>query len=359
MSLIEELKKNSTIKLTEILEDSKLFNKLDMISTSVPALNVALSGKLDGGFSPGLTLWCGPSKHFKTSFSLIMAKAYLDKFKDAVLIFYDSEFGSPSDYFKSFGIDSSRVLHVPITNVEELKFDITKQLEAIKRTDNVIIVIDSIGNLASLKEMEDAKDGKSVADMTRAKSIKSLFRIITPSLVLKNIPVVAVNHVYQTNELFSKTIVSGGTGIYLSSSNIFIIGRQQEKDGTDIIGYNFIINVEKSRYTREKSKIPICVSYDGGISKWSGLIEMAQESGHVIKPSNGWYSRMDKDGVIESKKWRLKETNTKEFWGMILTNPSFHSWVESNYKLTAIDMMNFDDEKILEDFDAISTDIVI
>ena len=209
-ALMDKLKKNSTIKSADILIDSKFFTKADMIPTSVPAINVALSGKLDGGFVPGLTLFCGPSKHFKTSFSLLLVKAYMDKYKDSVVLFYDSEFGSPQDYFISFGIDTSRVLHTPITNIEELKFDVMKQLEAIDRDAKVIIVIDSIGNLASKKEFDDAMEGKSAADMTRAKALKSLFRMVTPHLTMKDIPMIAINHTYQTQELYSKAVVSGG-----------------------------------------------------------------------------------------------------------------------------------------------------
>jgi len=210
MSMLDKLKKNSTIKDSAILSESKFFQKKDMIQTQVPALNIALSGSLDGGLTPGLTMWAGPSKHFKTAFSLMMAKAYLDKYKDAVLLFYDSEFGTPQSYFESFGIDMERVLHTPLTNVEQLKFDVMRQLEGIERGDHVIILIDSIGNLASKKEVEDAMDGKSVADMSRAKQIKSLFRMITPHLTLKDIPMVVVNHTYKTLELYSKDVVGGG-----------------------------------------------------------------------------------------------------------------------------------------------------
>ena len=120
-----------------------------MIPTEVPMINVALSGDTKGGLAPGLTVLAGPSKHFKTSFALIMASAYLKKYKDAVLLFYDSEFGSPQTYFETFGIDTTRVLHTPITNVEELKFDLIGQLEALERDDKVCVVIDSVGNLAS------------------------------------------------------------------------------------------------------------------------------------------------------------------------------------------------------------------
>ncbi len=159
-----------------------------MISTAVPAINIALSGKLDGGLTPGLTMWAGPSKHFKTAFSLLMAKSYLDKYPDAALLFYDSEFGTPQSYFDSFGIDTNRVLHTPLTDIEQLKFDIMQQLTQLERGEHLIIVIDSIGNLASKKEVEDALEGKSVADMSRAKQVKSLFRMVTPHLSLKDIP---------------------------------------------------------------------------------------------------------------------------------------------------------------------------
>ena len=264
-SILDKIKKNSTIKESSILSGSKFFTEKDMIPTEIPMVNVALSGKIDGGLTPGLTMWAGPSKHFKTAFSLLMAKSYLDKYPDAVLLFYDSEFGTPKKYFETFQIDMKRVLHTPLTNIEELKFDVMKQLEAIERGDKIIILIDSIGNLASKKEVDDAMDGKSVADMSRAKQVKSLFRMITPHLNLKDIPMVVVNHTYKEIGMFPKDIVGGGTGSYYSADSIYIVGRQQEKEGKEVTGYNFIINVEKSRYVKEKSKIPISVSWEGGI----------------------------------------------------------------------------------------------
>jgi RecA/RadA recombinase len=341
MSLLDKIKKNSTIKDTAVLANSKFFTKKDMIPTSVPAINIALSGRLDGGLVPGVTMWAGPSKHFKTAFSLLMAKSYLDKYSDAVLLFYDSEFGTPQAYFDSFGIDTERVIHTPLTNVEQLKFDIMQQLEGVERGDHLIIVIDSIGNLASKKEVEDALEGKSVGDMTRAKQMKSLFRMITPHLNLKDIPLVVVNHTYMEIGMFPKAIVGGGTGSYYSADNIFIIGRQQEKEGTEVIGYNFIINVEKSRYVREKSKIPVTVYHDGGISRWSGLLDIALESKHVVKPSNGWYSKCDPEtGVVEDKKYRIKDTDNKEFWMPVLMQKSFIEFVKSKYQVGSTNILS-------------------
>jgi RecA/RadA recombinase len=339
MGILDKLKKNSTIKDSEVLSSSKFFTKKDMIQTSVPAINVALSGRLDGGFVPGITMWAGPSKHFKTAFSLLMAKSYLDKYKDAAMLFYDSEFGTPQGYFETFGIDMDRVLHTPIKDVEELKFDIMQQLQSLDRGERLIIVIDSVGNLASKKEVEDALEGKSVADMSRAKQIKSLFRMITPHLTLKDIPMVVVNHTYKEIGMYPKDIVGGGTGSYYSADTIFILGRQQEKDGTELTGYNFIINVEKSRYVKEKSKIPINVSFEGGISRWSGLLDIALESGHVVKPSNGWYARKG-----EEKKYREKETDTKDFWLPILTDPSFTQFVREKYSITNSNIIVSDEE---------------
>lgn len=333
MGILDKIRSNSTIKDTAILKESKFFTKKDMIPTAIPAINIALSGRLDGGLTPGLTMWAGPSKHFKTAFSLLMAKSYMDKYDDAALLFYDSEFGTPQSYFDSFGIDTARVVHTPITDIEQLKFDIMAQLEKIERGERVIIIIDSIGNLASKKEVEDALEGKSVADMSRAKQIKSLFRMVTPHLTIKDIPMIVVNHTYMTMEMYAKPVVGGGTGSYYSADNIFILGRQQDKDGTELMGYNFIINVEKSRYVREKSKIPVSVKFDGGISRWSGLLDMAIESGHVVKPSNGWYAKVDKSTGEIGEKYRLKDTDTKEFWLPVLMDPTFQQWVQDNYQI--------------------------
>ena len=343
MSIMDKLKKNSKIKTTDILADSILFSEKDVVRTEVPMVNVALSGDLDGGLSSGLTVLAGPSKHFKTSFALLMGAAYMNEHKDAVMLFYDSEFGSPQNYFESFGIDTSRVLHTPITDVEQLKFDLVSQLENIERDDKVIIVIDSIGNLASKKELEDALNEKSVADMSRAKALKGLFRMVTPYLTMRNVPLLAVNHTYQEIGLFPKAVVSGGTGIYYSADNIWIIGRQQDKKGTEIQGYHFVINVEKSRFVKEKSKVPISVSWEGGIQTYSGLLTVALAGGYVTKPTVGWYARVDKDtGEIIDPKVREKDTLNKKFWDPIFKETDFKEFVKSYYSIGHKPLLDID-----------------
>jgi len=343
MSVMDKLKKNSKLKNTEVLSESKFFNEKDMTPTDVPMVNVALSGSVDGGLAPGLTVLAGPSKHFKTSFALIMAAAYLKQNKDAVMLFYDSEFGSPETYFDQFDVDTSRVLHTPITNVEELKFDLIGQLEELDRKDKVIVVIDSIGNLASKKELDDAMNEKSVADMSRAKALKGLFRMATPYLNMKNIPMLAVNHTYQEIGLFPKAIVSGGTGIYYSADNIWILGRQQDKKGTEIQGYHFVINVEKSRYVKEKSKIPITVSWDGGVRNYSGLLDVALAGSYVTKPSNGWFARVDQTTGEVGAKVRYDATLEKEFWDPIFAETDFKEFIKKQYTIGHKEQVSMDE----------------
>ena len=334
MSIMNKLKKNSKVEFTDVLSNSKFFNEKDMVPTDVPMMNVALSGSVDGGLAPGLTVLAGPSKHFKTSFALIMASAYLKKYEDAALLFYDSEFGSPQEYFLNFGIDTDRVLHTPITNVEELKFDLINQLENLDRDDKVVVVIDSVGNLASKKELEDAINEKSVADMSRAKALKGLFRMCTPYLNMKNIPMIAVNHTYKEIGLFPKDVVSGGTGIYYSADNIWILGRRQDKQGTEIKGYHFVINGEKSRYVKEKSQIPISVSWEGGVQNWSGLLDVALEGQYVAKPSNGWYCKVSREtGELLEPKVREKDTLEESFWTSVLDDTDFKEYIRTKFSI--------------------------
>ena len=347
MSLREKLIKNSTIEFTATLGDSKIFTKKDIIQTSVPMINVALSGSVDGGITPGLTMLAGPSKHFKTGFALLMASAFLKKYKDGIILFYDSEFGTPQAYFNTFGIPFDSVVHTPIMDVEQLKFDIMKQLTAIERGDRVMIVIDSIGNLASKKEVEDALNEKSVADMSRAKQLKSLFRMITPYLTLKDIPMAVINHTYKEIGMFPKDIVGGGTGSYYGADNIWILGRQQDKDGSEIAGYHFVINVEKSRYVKEKSKIPITVSFEGGINRWSGLLDVALDGGYISKPKVGWYAVVDRTtGELLAPNMRASDiVDNGKFWLKMFQETDFANFIQSKYKIAMGSIMEDKDDE--------------
>lgn len=345
--LMSRLLKVSKIPNVSVLDDSVFFKEKDIIPTGIPIIDVAFSGELDGGMVSGLTLFAGPSKSFKSLLSLLCVKAYFDKYPDSICIFYDSEGGMTPEYLGSMGIDPSRVIHVPIEHIEMLKFDIVKQLAELDRKDKVIVVIDSIGNLASVKELQDALDERSVVDMTRAKAIKGLFRMVTPSLISKDVPCICICHTYQEMGLYPKSIISGGTGLMYSSNQAFIIGKSQEKDSEGLSCYKFTINIEKSRTVKEKSKLPFVVSFDKGIQKYSGLMELALISGHVIKPNNGWYSKVDMEtGEIEDKKHRLDATNCAEFWNPVLESATFKKFVKDKYKLGAAYISSEEDKDV-------------
>lgn len=335
MSITEKLLKNSTIKMTAILDKSTVFNLSPPVATNLPILNLAFSGEVSGGFQSGLIVFAGESKTFKSNLLLLCVAAYLKKHSDAVCLFYDSEFGSKADYFLSFGIDPQRVIHSPITNVENFKFDLMAQVNEIEKKDHVIIAVDSVGNLASKKEVDDALKGESKADMTRAKAFKSLFRMVTPELTLRDIPMLVVAHVYSTQELYSKTIISGGTGILYAANEAFVVTKSQDKDEDGLHGFKFTINIEKSRSVKEKSKFPFSVKFHtttekGGIERFSGLLELAIITGHVVKPKNGWYTRPCVEG---DKNVRESDTKTFEFWEPVLRT-DFPKMLETMFKLS-------------------------
>lgn len=206
------LKSVKTSPMAAVMTESKVFKEREIeCPTGIHVLDIALSGRHGGGVQPGVTMLAAPSKHAKTYFALILVSAYLRKYPDAVCYFLDSELGAGMKYLEATGVDPARVIHVPVSNVENAKFELLSALNAIERGEHVIYLYDSLGNTASKKETDDATDGKAVADMSRAKAIKSFFRIVTPEVNMKNVPLVVVNHVYlEQTGLYAKTITSGG-----------------------------------------------------------------------------------------------------------------------------------------------------
>lgn len=351
-SLIERMLKTTSLGSVALINDSPFFNQKQQYPTNIPALNIALSGSITGGFSSGLTVFAAESKHFKSLFALTMARSFQRKHKDGIILMYDSEFGSPPSYLESVGVDVKRVIHIPIMNIEELKFDLKSKLDEINVEDNIMILVDSIGNLASLKEVDNATDEKSVLDMTRAKELKSTFRIVTPLLTKKQVPMVCVNHVYDTQENYSKQVMGGGQGIMLSADNVFFISKRQEKDGTDLTGYTFTIIAEKSRFIKEKAKIPITVKFDLGIDVFSGMLDLAVEYGSIVKPSNGWYQTMNKETGELNTKLRRKAIETKEHMIPILKDEGFKKFIEMKYKISG------EDKKLIVD-DGVDTQEIL
>ena len=333
-SLIDRLLKTGSVT-SSLLEDSEIFKDKVAVKTPLPILNIAFGGHLDGGITPGVTIFAGESKTFKTALGLYCMRSYLDEHADGVGVLYDTEFGITPDYIRTFGIDPARVIHIPVDHIEQLKFDFIKKLDAIVDGQHVFFMVDSIGQISSKKEVEDATDEKSVTDMTRAKALRSLFRLITVQLAKKNLPCFMINHVYvEIGGMYPKTIIPGGTSVTYSANTIFVITKAQEKKGDDLLGWKFTLNVHKSRSVREKSQLPFTVYYDEGVRPYSGLIDLSIELGAIVKPANGWYSRVDLEtGVVEDKKFRMKDTDNAEFWEPVLSNDMFRAKVRSRFCL--------------------------
>lgn len=345
--LAEKLLKIGSTKHQALFSESQFFNNRELVMTRLPALNIALSGDARGGVGAGITIIGGESKTFKTSTSLFAIQAYLAKYPDAVCVMYDNEFGAPPEYFQSFGIDITRVIHVPVEHIEQVKFDMVKKLEALERGDKVFFFFDSIGNIASKKEIEDAIEEKSVADMTRAKAIRSLFRCVSPVLLIKDMPFFVVAHTYKTMEMFAKNVIGGGTSLYYVAHTILIMSRSQDKKDKDseLEGWNFTLNIEKGRFSKERKSVEINVKFDRGINQFSGLWEIGLESGMIVSESKGWYKSVDEDGVVSEKQQRRKEMENAKFWNAMLKNQKFLDFIRKNYKANSDGaIIQFEDE---------------
>lgn len=327
-TLKERLKKANTNRYATELVDSAIFNKTSLFTTEYPLLNIAFSGMPDGGIRSGLTTIAGPSKSFKTQYLLLLAREYQKTYPDCMILFYDSEMGSAKKDFELHGIGMQNVMHIPVTNLEELKFSMMELLPAMERGDKAIVLVDSIGNLSSKKEFDDAINQNSAADMSRAKYLKGFYRIITPLLSLLDIPMLQIAHVYSEQGMFPKTILGGGSGIYLSSDNIWFISRRVVKDGRETTGFIFNIKIEKSRYLREQITLPFEVSYDKDVfvRKDTGIFDLLVAAGVITSPTKGYYSL---DGIAKRRRSDFKEAEVLA----LAKTVKFKEWCANNIML--------------------------
>lgn len=332
--LLEKIRKN-TIVDASLLKNSKYFNDGVFITTGVPLLNLAMSGKLDGGLPKGIVQIAAPPKHFKTNFMIEIIKGFQNANigKDYIVVLYDSELGSTPAYFENAGIDTSKIDHRPVCSVEELRSDAANLLNDLEFGDNILICVDSIGMLRSNKETEDAKSESDAADMTRAKQLKSFFRIVTGEAAIKQIPMVIVNHSYSTMDKFAKEVAAGGRGAQYAAHTLMFISKAQEKekeDGKDVLtGFQFTLRTALSRYVRENSTFPISVSFGEGIDRFSGIFDLALQLGIIRSEKQGWYLTEGSD----AGKRRAAIEEDKEFMESLLKNPNFIKQVESKYSL--------------------------
>lgn len=324
--------------LANVMTASNFGDKKVICQTVVDALNVMCSGHMDGGITAGLTQIVGDSRTFKTNLCIEAIAAWLDHDPEAICIFFDCEFGG-IDGFKRRGCDLNRIVHVPFTNIEEMTFQFASMLDQATSNDKIFWFTDSISQVASKKEAVSAIEQNEAQDMTRAKTLNSFFRIVTPQLNLKGHPFWFINSFYaDTTNKYADPIIKGGKQSFLSSDAIWFVTRSQDKDEKtkELLGWNFNYTMLKSRFVKEKSKFSIHVTYQEGIDKRSSMFELAKDAGYIVMPKSGWYQRTNLCGVNDEKSYRLAELmESDEFWAPIIASPGFRDFVREEYSLNS------------------------
>mgnify|MGYP001410038684 FL=1 len=252
------------------------------IDTGSLAFNALLSGSIYGGMpSNKITAIAGEAATGKTFFALGIVKAFLEKNKDAGVIYFESESALTKELVESRGIDSSRMVIVPVATVQEFRHQsikvIDKYIEQDEKTRKpLMFVLDSLGMLSTTKEMEDTAEGKETRDMTRSQIVKAAFRVLTLKLGKAKVPMIMTNHTYDViGSMFPQKEMGGGSGLKYAASNIVYLSKRKEKDGKEIIGNIIHCKNYKSRLTKENALIDVRLTYKDGLDKYYGLLELA------------------------------------------------------------------------------------
>ena len=252
------------------------------IDTGSLAFNALLSGSIYGGMpSNKITAIAGEAATGKTFFALGIVKAFLDKNKDAGVIYFESESALTKDLVESRGIDSSRMVIVPVATVQEFRHQSIKVIDKYLEQDEknrkpLMFVLDSLGMLSTTKEMEDTAEGKETRDMTRSQIVKAAFRVLTLKLGKAKVPMIMTNHTYDViGSMFPQKEMGGGSGLKYAASNIVYLSKRKEKDGKEIIGNIIHCKNYKSRLTKENALIDVRLTYKDGLDKYYGLLELA------------------------------------------------------------------------------------
>ena len=262
------------------------------IDTGSYLFNGLLSGSLSGGLpSNKITALAGESATGKTYFALGMVKQFLDTNPDGGVLYFESESAIPKELIESRGIDSKRMVILPVVTIQEFRTQSIKILDAYLETEQkpMMIVLDSLGNLSTTKELEDTAAGSETRDMTRAQIIKAAFRVLTLKLGRANVPLIVTNHTYDVIGAYMPTKeMGGGSGLKYAASSIIYLSKKKDKEGTEVIGNIIHCKTQKSRLTVENKMIDVKLGYQSGIDRYYGLLEFGEKHG-VFKRSGNRY----------------------------------------------------------------------
>ncbi len=300
-SILKDLIKASGNEYANIVSEGVAAGDVDeFIDTGSHIFNALLSGSLYGGLpSNKITAIAGESATGKTYFALGMVKQFLEDHKDSAVFYFESESALSKDMIESRGIDSSRVVIVPVVTVQQFRNQaisiLDKYAESPKsKRPKMMFVLDSLGMLSTTKEIEDTAEGKETKDMTRAQITKGAFRVLTLKLGRVGIPMVVTNHTYDViGSMFPQKEMGGGSGLKYAASSIIFLSKKKEKEGTEIIGNIIHCKNAKSRLTVENRMVDVRLSYDKGLDRYYGLLDMAlafnvfTKEGTRVKLPNG------------------------------------------------------------------------
>jgi len=252
------------------------------IDTGSYAFNALLSGSIFGGMpSNKITAIAGEAATGKTFFALGIVKAFLDKNKDAGVIYFESESALTKDLVETRGIDSKRMVIVPVATVQEFRHQSIKVIDKYleqgeEKRKPIMFVLDSLGMLSTTKEMEDTAEGKETRDMTRSQIVKAAFRVLTLKLGKAKVPMIMTNHTYDViGSMFPQKEMGGGSGLKYAASNIVYLSKRKEKDGKEVVGNIIHCKNYKSRLTKENALIDVRLTYKDGLDKYYGLLDLA------------------------------------------------------------------------------------
>ena len=288
MNFLSQVIKDSKNEFASFASDGIAAGDVEtFVDTGSYIFNALVSGDLRGGIpSNKITALAGESGTGKTFFCLSVVRNFLDTDPDAGVIYFETESAISKNMIESRGIDSSRLIIMPVNTIEEFRTQsvriIDKYME--QNTEDrkpLMFVLDSLGMLATNKEVVDASNDKNVRDMTKAQLVKSVFRILTLKMGKANIPMIVTNHTYDVVGAYVPTKeMGGGSGLKYSASTIVYLGKKKEKDGTDLIGNIIKCEAKKSRLTREGSKIETRLFFDErGLERHYGLLELGERAG--------------------------------------------------------------------------------
>ena len=256
------------------------------IDTGSYSFNALLSGSIFGGLPNNrITAIAGEAATGKTFFALGIVKSFLEKHPDAGVIYFESENAISRDMVESRGVDSTRLVVMPVATVQEFRAQsikvIDKYLEQPEdKRKPMMFVLDSLGMLSTTKEMEDTAEGKETRDMTRSQIVKAAFRVLTLKLGKAKVPMIMTNHTYDViGSMFPQKEMGGGSGLKYAASNIVYLSKRKEKDGKEIIGNVIHCKNYKSRLTKENAMIDVRLTYDKGLDQHYGLLDLAVKYG--------------------------------------------------------------------------------